>query len=374
MIYFDNAATSYPKPSEVIAAANNFIKRANGNPGRGGHALAMRAAEEVYLCRKKVAGLLGAGEPERVCFTAGATAALNYVILGLIGRYDHVICSDIEHNSVRRPLLQTGAEISYFDAFADEKTVLEEIDSKIRYNTKAVICTYASNVLPLVLPISKIGALCKKRGAAFIVDAAQAAGVYGIDLRADNIDVLCIPAHKGLYGLTGCGAMIVSPDFDHAKIKPLLSGGSGVASFDPDMPEVLPERFEAGTLPTVCIAALGAGVDFVSSKGPSEILCHEMRIQRRIYDNLKDNEKIRFYRYAPGTLLLFNFEGKTCEEAARLLNGYGVCVRAGYHCAPDAHKKTATDKTGAVRISFSVFNTLKQADRFSDIAEHISRL
>ncbi len=374
MIYFDNAATSCPKPSEVITAVNGFIRLANGNPGRGGHALAMRAAEEVYLCRKKVSGLFGAGEPERVCFTSGATAALNYAILGLIGRYDHVICSDIEHNSVRRPLLQTGAEISYFNAFADEKTILEEIDSKIKHNTKAVVCTYASNVFPLVLPISDIGALCRKRGVAFIVDGAQTAGVYSTDIRESGIDVLCVPAHKGLYGITGCGAMIVSPDFDHKKIKPIMSGGSGVASFDPGMPDELPERFEAGTLPTVAVAALGAGVDFVLSKGPSEILCHEQRIQRRVYENLKDNEKIRFYRYAPGTLLLFNLEGKTCEEAARLLNGYGVCVRAGFHCAPDAHKKTATDKTGAVRASFSVFNTVKQADRFSDILDHISRL
>ncbi len=373
MIYYDNAATTYPKPPEVISAVSDFIRNSGGNPGRGGHFLSLRAAETVYGCRKKLAALFGVPDPARVCFTGGATDSLNRVILGFIGRCDHVVCSDIEHNSVRRPLIASGAEVSEFDAFADEKSMLEEIDSLIKRNTKAVICTYASNVFPLVLPVTKIGALCKKRGVAFIVDGAQAAGVYGIDMVKQNIDILCLPAHKGLYGVAGCGATVFGPSFDPSGIKTVITGGSGVNSFDAGMPDELPERFEAGTLPTVGIVALSAGADFVMKRGVSEISAHEQTVQKRIYDNLKDDERIRFYRYAKGTLLLFNVEGKTPDQTSRLFNGYGVCCRAGYHCSPGAHKKTATVNTGAVRISFSVYNGIKQADRFSEIARHISR-
>jgi len=371
VIYFDNAATTYPKPECVINAVNSFIKNSAGNPGRGGHVLSMRAAEMIYECRKKAALFFGAGDASRVCFTGGCTEALNAAIFGCVKRNDLVITSNIEHNSVRRPLIAAGAEALSFDAFADKDTILSQIEDGIKKGAKAVVCTCASNVFPLVLPYREIGALCRQKGVLFIADGAQAAGVYGIDVTADNIDVLCIPAHKGLYGITGCGALILSQLFDAERLKPLLYGGSGINSFDPDMPADPPERFEAGTLPTVAISALSAGLDFVSGAGIDKIRKKEHEICSLIISGLSELKNITVYRKNAGSVLCFNIDGTPSEQTSSLLDGYGICVRPGFHCAPDAHKYTAP--SGAVRLSFSVFNTKEEARRFLEVIEKISR-
>lgn len=371
MIYFDNAATTYPKPDTVIRAVNGFIKDKCGNPGRSGHSLSMAAADEVYDCRKKAARFFGAADPSRVCFCGGCTEALNTAIFGCINRGDKVITSDIEHNSVRRPIIAAGAETVFFDAFADKETILAEIEDRIDKGAKAVVCSCASNVFPLVMPYREIGALCREKGVIFIADAAQAAGVYDIDVIRDNIDILCVPAHKGLYGITGCGMMILSPSFDASRLKPLLYGGSGINSFESDMPPYPPERFEGGTLPTVGISALSAGLDFVTQTGIDAIRKKEHEICALILSGLSGCENITVYHKNVGSVLCFNLNGTPSEQTGRLLDGYGICARAGFHCAPGAHKYTAPD--GAVRISFSVFNTKNETERFISVIKRISR-
>lgn len=371
MIYFDNAATTYPKPDCVIREINGFIADKNGNPGRSGHILSMAASDTVYKCRKKAAEFFGVSDPSRVCFCDSCTEALNTAIFGCINRGDKVITSDIEHNSVRRPLIAAGAETLYFNAFDNENSILSQIDDGIKKGAKAVVCACASNVFPLVLPYKKIGALCRKKGVLFIADAAQAAGVYDIDVTADNIDILCVPAHKGLYGITGCGMMILSPSFDISRLKPLLYGGSGINSFDDGMPPYPPERFEAGTLPTVGIAALSAGLDFVSRAGIENIRKKEHEICSYILSGLDSCGNVTVYRKNAGSVLCFNIDGLPSEQTASYLDGYGVCARAGYHCSPGAHKYTAP--SGAVRISFSAFNTKDEAERFVDIIKRISK-
>lgn len=371
MIYFDNTATTYPKPGCVVDAINGFIKHSGGNAGRGGHRLSMAAAEVVYECRKKTAGFFGINDPSRVCFTSGCTEALNTAIFGCIKRKDKVITSNIEHNSVRRPLIAAGAETLFFDAFSGKDTILSQIGDGIKKGASAVVCTCASNVFPLVLPYREIGALCREKGVLFIADGAQAAGIYDIDVVKDNVDVLCIPAHKGLYGITGCGALILSPSFDVSRIRPLLYGGSGINSFEASMPEDPPEKLEAGTLPSVSIAALSAGVDFVKKTGVSNIRKKEHEICSYILSMLSENDKITVYHKNAGSVLCFNVNGIPSERTGRLLDGYGICVRAGFHCAPDAHKYTGRD--GAVRLGFSVFNTKEEAERFVEIIDMISR-
>ncbi len=370
MIYFDNAATSYPKPDCVKSAVSDFIENRCGNPGRGGHSMAMKAAEAVYGTRKKLAAFFGVSDPALCCFAGSCTEALNTAISGLLREGDRAITSNIEHNSVRRPLIAAGCEILTFDALAKDDEILSQVDKYIAGGAKAVVCTGASNVFPVVLPVNKLGKLCKDRGVIFIADGAQAAGHFDIDVIRDSIDVLCVPAHKGLYGIPGCGAMIFSPCFDTERMKPLLYGGSGVNSREPSMPFYPPEKFEAGTLPTAAIAALSAGLDFVNEAGIPEISKKERAISERILKNTADNKNVVFYHGNPGSLLCFNIKNEPSEKTAAALNAHGVCARAGLHCSPDAHKMTAPD--GAVRISFSCFNTTAEADAFCDILEIIS--
>lgn len=370
MIYFDNAATSYPKPDCVKNAVLSFIRDRCGNPGRGGHTLAMKAAETVYETRKKLARSFGVSDPSLVCFTGSCTEALNTAIFGRLSRGDVVITSNLEHNSVRRPLIAAGCRVLEFDALEDENGILEQVDTLISRGARALVCTCASNVLPVVLPYNGLGRLCRDRGVLFIADGAQAAGHADIDVVRDNTDILCIPAHKGLFGIPGCGAMIFSPSYDFEKHRPLLYGGSGVNSAEPGMPDYPPERFEAGTLPTAAIASLSAGLDFVNRVGIGKISQRERDISERILKNAA--KYATFYHPAPGSLLCFNVGSIPCERTAELLNKYGVCARAGMHCAPGAHKYTAPDESGAVRISFSYLNSEEEADRFCEILEHIS--
>lgn len=374
MIYFDNAATTWPKPAETAKALSDSVTEPYGNPGRGGHAAAMRAAELVYGARKKAARLFNAAGPQYVCFTGGCTEALNAAVLGAVKPGDKVLTSNAEHNSVIRPLIRSGADVTYFDALSGPGTALEQVRAGLIRGASAVVCTYASNVFPLILPIEDIGALCREYGALFIVDAAQAAGICAADMQKDQIDILCAPAHKGLYGATGCGLMIFSENYDVSRHAPLTVGGSGVDSREPGMPLFTPERFEAGTLPTSAIAALSAGIDFISGYGVDNARKHEEDISRTVLDGLYGDPAVEFYKPAPGSLLSFNLRGKSCEETAALLDRCGVCARAGLHCAPGAHKYTAPDGSGAVRISFSVFNTEDEAREFCGIIRRISRL
>ena len=363
MIYFDNAATTYPKPPQVIRAVAESIKRC-GNPGRGAHSLAMRAVNEIYDCRKAAAELFGVA-PERVIITAGATHSLNMAISAHKSLDGAILISDLEHNSVLRPALASGKEVRIFDSClhlnGEERTasILASIDSLAR-RASILVATAASNVCGVTLPIPEIGAYCRDRGILFIVDASQAGGLYDINVTRDCIDVLCLPGHKGLYGPMGCGLMILG---ENTILPPYLLGGSGVDSRSPTMPELPPERYEAGTLPLPLISGLRRGIEFVKQKTPSAILEHEKKLAQRLKAELK-RQKIHVILPEFDTgIVLFNIDGYESEEIAVFLDKQGICTRAGLHCAPLAHERLKS--SGAVRVSFSIYNTSEEVKEFS---------
>ncbi|MBQ8207968.1 MAG: aminotransferase class V-fold PLP-dependent enzyme [Clostridia bacterium] len=371
MIYFDNAATSFPKPLSVYREVEHCIKNYCGNPGRGSHSLSRRSAEKVYETREKIADFFGSPSPENVFFTYNDTYALNMVIKGLVNEGDHVIISDMEHNSVYRPIaaLAENGIISYdiFDTMClshlrTPERICANIRRLIRRETKMLIATHVSNICSAALPLREIGELCRAHGMIFVVDAAQSAGHLPINMAEMKIDALCAPGHKGLYGLQGSGFALLR---DGLLPFPIIEGGSGVNSLMPEMPEVSPERYEAGTLSVPCIASLCEGVEFVKSRGIDAIHEHESALYRRLSDMLYSLPEIKLYAHNHvGSTLLFNIDGIPCEKAADLLDRRGICVRSGFHCSPLGHKTLGTIESGAVRVSFSPFNTMRELEFF----------
>ena len=365
MIYLDNAATSFPKPNAVTREVVRCITQYCGNPGRGGHSLSLAAAKKVFECRCEAADLIGSPEVEGIVFTQNTTHALNLVIKGLLKAGDHVIISDMEHNSVLRPIARLASEgvIEYsvfptrtLDKNPSPSLICAGIARRMKSNTKAVICSHASNVCSMSLPLEKIGAFCKKYGLYFIVDAAQSAGHLPINMEKMNIDALCAPSHKALYGPQGAGFAALAPSLS-SKLDTLTEGGNGVNSFEVFMPESSPERYEAGTLPTPSVAGLCEGIKHVKSIGVTAIKEYESELYIYARELLLNTKGITVY--APdhvGSVLLFNKNENTSEELARKLNGSGICTRGGFHCSPLAHKLLGTEESGAVRISFGIFN------------------
>lgn len=376
MTYLDNAATSFPKPPQVAHAMIEAVQKYGGNPGRSGHQLSMKAAKEVYNCRCCVAQLFDA-QCENVIFTNNATQALNIALLGSLSAGCRVIISDVEHNALLRPLISlrnigVGIDIAQTDPDDDDKT-LEAFANAIKPNTKMIAVTTCSNVLGCCLPINAIGALAKKYGLIFIVDASQSAGVYEYSLRGDNIDILCAPGHKSLYGPQGSGVMVLS-----GKVlpKPLLFGGTGVNSADEDMPSLPPERYEAGTLNTPAIVGLHEGILNINLRGIKNIARHECRLAQFTCSELKKMEGVQLYTNARDEknsgIVSFNVEGKTSEQVAQYLNRNDIMVRGGLHCAPMAHKKMGTlSSGGAVRVSYGMYNSYKNAEKLIDLIKKI---
>ncbi|MDD4774191.1 MAG: aminotransferase class V-fold PLP-dependent enzyme [Eubacteriales bacterium] len=370
MIYLDNAATTYPKPDVVLNEMFDVMKYSGGNPGRGSHSLSLAAADKIYETRNTVAAHFGAS-PENVVFTYNTTYALNIAIKAFARRNSHVLISDIEHNSVYRPvyaLSRSGISFDLFNASCNEEAVIKSIYSQLRPNTGMICTALASNVCGITLSAEKIGALCRNHGIVFIADAAQCAGSRRINIETAGIDALCAPAHKGLYGPQGCGFIVFSKRHtdNAARLPTFAEGGSGVNSLDRNMPSVLPERFEAGTLGTPCIAGLQAGIRFVESIGAENIYEHENALRRRAADMLSSLPNVKIY--APesdnGGILLFNIAGRPSTEVAEALDKQKICVRAGFHCAPLAHAKLKTGENGAVRLSFGVYNRAQELESF----------
>ena len=365
-IYFDNAATTFPKPQTVYDAAARAMRSAGGNPGRGGHMLARRAGDAVYHARETAAQMFGA-EPEHVVFTGNCTHALNLAIQGTLRQGDHVIISSLEHNSVARPaaaLAERGI-ISYSVApvFADDGATLDAFARLIRPQTKAVICTLVSNVTGQILPIGGIAALCRKHGLSLIADGAQACGVLPVTL-ADGINILCTAGHKGLFGLMGTGMLISDGTLS---IAPLMQGGTGSLSNSLQMPDFLPDALEAGTVNVPGIASLDAGMQFVQRTGLPRILAHESALCEQVIDGLRRISGITVYRetgakYAP--VVSFTHERIRAPELGSRLAERGICVRAGIHCSPLAHRTLGTQTDGTVRFAPSVMNHPQEAERF----------
>lgn len=375
MIYFDNAATTFPKPRSVLSEMDKCMREYCGNPGRSSHPLSLEAAMKIYECRCEASELFKCTEPENVVFTYNTTYAINIALKSVINTGSHVLISDMEHNSVWRPVAEMKRrKILDYDIFGsfegDSEFILRDIRAKIKAETQAVVCTHASNVTNTVLPIYEIGKLCREKGLIFIVDAAQSAGVYDIDIEWMNIDILCVPGHKGLYGPQGSAMMIFGSRFaqNPSLCRTMIEGGNGLNSLEDVMPDIFPERFEAGTLATPCIAGLSEGIKFVKKEGVSSILSHEQELYTMLYEDLSNNERVIVYNNgsAPGSTLLFNIYGINSSEVAEHLSRDMICVRNGLHCSPLAHRTLGTSG-GAVRVSFSIFNKRKEVKTISDV-------
>lgn len=347
--YLDNAATSYPKPRCVIGEMVRCMGESGGNPGRGSHTMALKASDELYRCREVACRFFSAESTENAVFTLNATHALNCAVFGLIPRGSHVLISDMEHNSVLRPVeyLRRNFGVSY-GIFKTEGDIEENIRKLITPKTVAVICNHSSNIINRTLPQKAIGEVCKKHGLLFILDASQSAGSHRISMSEDNISALCFPAHKGLMGPPGCGMVIFAKELLPT---PLLYGGSGVNSAESTMPDFLPDRLEAGTLSAPCAAGLRAGIEFVEAMGTENILKKEKALTDILFQRYEKEKKVRIYGKSGGGLFLFTVDGQTAQKTGELLNRQGICVRTGLHCAPLAHKTVGTPKGGAVRLS-----------------------
>ena len=380
MVYLDNAATSFPKPPQVIEEVARCMREYCGNPGRGSHKLAFAAAERIYDCRVALCDLFSAEAPENVVFCQNATHALNIAILSLAHKGAHFICSDCEHNSVRRPLeylaRERGCSYSVFnshliDPNRNAQKICRSIRSLIRPETVAVISTACPNVCSAKMPLDDIGGLCKRAGLFFIVDGAQSAGHYEINMCRSSISALALPGHKGLLGPQGSGALILSKDFP---AHPLTYGGSGSASLDADMPRELPERLEAGTLSTPSIAGLEAALKALKSIGTEKIARHEEKLFKKSMLLLSEIPGVKIYApRSSGSVISFNIDGLPSDRVANLLSERDICVRGGFHCNPMAHKILGSDLGGSVRASFSPFNTADDVIALADGVRDVAR-
>ena len=364
MINFDNAATTFPKPVSVRRAAAEAINSFGGNAGRGGHELAMRTSEALYSARDTAAGFFGAS-PENTVFTLNCTHALNMAIQGVMSGGGHLIISSMEHNSAARPAVSLAMKkqitLSFAEVFPDSAETVESFRRLIRSDTRAIVCTIASNVTGQLLPFREIGELCRERGICFIADGAQACGIYDIKL-ADGINILCTAGHKGLYGITGTGLLMTDGSYP---IAPIIQGGTGSGSLSLFQPDILPDSLESGTPNIIGAVTVGAGIRFVTSYGMSRLRAHEERLCSLFISGMEDCGGVTVYRhpsaeYAP--IVSFNIGDMPSEQAAELLGSRGFCLRAGYHCAALAHATLGT-KGGTVRFAPSAFNTEEEVKK-----------
>ena len=376
MIYLDNAATTLHKPPEVAEAVKNAILTA-GNASRGAHGVSLAASRMVFDTRARLAKLFGCPRADHVVFTANSTEALNIALYGLISAGDHVISTDLEHNSVLRPLydLQTrGAAVDFVPADKKGNIRYEDMQKLFRPDTKAVVCTHASNLIGNVLDIARIGEMAHAHGALLVVDASQTAGVLPIDMQKMHIDVLCFTGHKGLMGPQGTGGLCIRPGVE---VQPLLRGGTGIHSYDRGQPQAYPARLEAGTLNTHGLAGLHAALEFIERHGVQAIGARERALMRRFYDGVRGIPGIAVYgdfeqdeRAAIVTLNIRDYASG--EVADALFEDCGIATRAGAHCAPRMHEALGTVSQGAVRFSFGWFNTMEEAEQAADAVRDIA--
>ena len=367
MIYLDNAATTQKKPPQVLEAVVEALQ-SMGNSSRGTHGGALRSARSVFNTRANLAKLFNAPGPEQVIFTTNATEALNIAINGLFHQGDHVITTALEHNSVLRPLFRLEDEgiIELSIVPADKRGCVdyEDFSRLIRPNTRAIVCTHASNLTGNALDLMKIGEIAQEKGLLLVVDSSQGAGVLPLDMEAMHISVLCFTGHKGLMGPQGTGGLCVAQGVE---IRPFKVGGSGVQSYSRTHPEEMPTRLEAGTLNGHGIAGLGAGVEFLLETGISTIHAREAELAKRFYEGVKDVPGVILYgdfsswnRTAVVTLNIGDYDSGEVSDA--LWEDYEIATRPGAHCAPLMHQALGTVEQGAVRFSFSWFNTEEEVD------------
>ena len=366
MIYLDNAATTLHKPPAVADAVVAALATA-GNAARGAHGASLSASRAVFETRQKLAQLFGCPRADHVVFTMNATEALNIAIYGLLGPGDHVISTDLEHNSVLRPLydLQSrGAAVDFVPADRLGNVRYEDFESLFRENTKAVVCTHASNLTGNALDLARIAHMAHAHGALLITDASQTAGALPIDMQAMGVDVLCFTGHKGLMGPQGTGGLCIRPGVD---IRPLLRGGTGVHSYDREQPQAYPTRLEAGTLNSHGIAGLDAALDYLLAETVEAVGARERAHMRQFYNAVRNIPGVTVYgdfsQPERAAIVALNIRDYDSSEVADVLfTDYGIATRPGAHCAPRMHEALGTVRQGAVRFSFSCFHTEDEID------------
>lgn len=375
MIYFDNGASTHPKPLSVIKAVGSWMQKNGANSGRSGHRLSMDAAELIYKTRVSFAKLFGMEKAENVILVPNATYALNTVILGLFEKGDHIITTDLEHNSVLRPLwhLQNkGVDVRVISTdFEDDSKTVEKIISAVRKNTKAIICTQCSNICGKMMPIEEIGRR-KPEDVLLIVDGSQGAGAIPTDLARQKIDYYCAPSHKGLMGPQGGGVLLIN----NRSPRPLVFGGTGTESLRLDQPQALPEHLESGTLPAPICAGMLAAAEYIDQLSVMKIYNHKRLLTDYAYEAMQEITKVELYMksYKKSCLgvIPFNIQGYHSADVGEILDEYGICVRSGLHCAPLFHMRMGTEKRGMVRISFGYFNTIKEIDAFVRVLKKLN--
>ena len=366
MIYLDNAATTMRKPpcvTDAVVAAMNTM----GNSGRGVHESALDASRVIYGTREKLAHLFGCERADHVVFAANATEALNIAINGTISPGDHVISTDLEHNSVLRPLYrleQHGVELSFVAADKKGCICYDDFEKLIRPNTRAIITTHASNLTGNPLDVARIGEIAHRHGLLYIVDASQSGGAFCIDMQKMHIDILCFTGHKSLMGPQGTGGLCVATGIE---IRPWKVGGSGVQTYNPQQPPEMPTRLEAGTLNGHGIAGLSAALDYLAETGIESIFLHEQELMRRFYEGVSAIEGVTVYGdfstdYRAPVVSLNVRDYDSSEVSDELALTYDIATRSGAHCAPRMHRALGTEEQGAVRFSFGYYNTIEEVD------------
>ncbi|WP_298200192.1 aminotransferase class V-fold PLP-dependent enzyme [Desulfosporosinus sp.] len=377
MIYLDNAATTWPKPPQVMDAIQEVLTHMGGNAGRGGHGAAIQMARRIHQTRQALCDLFGTQDPTQVIFTQNATHALNQALFGLLQPGDHVITSSIEHNAVARPLWalkQRGVEVSEVPGIPGREFDLEAYDKAFQTNTKLVVTLHASNVTGTMLPIQEIGQIAHEHKAYYLLDAAQTAGVFPIDVGRQSVDILAFPGHKGLLGPQGTGGLIVQPGI---RLEPLIYGGTGSLSEEDRQPEFLPDALESGTLNGAGIAGLGAGVRYILHEGVDSIRVREQALCRRLWNGLKEIQGVKLYgsdiveQRSP--IVAFNIGDMDSVEASfRLEEKAGVIARAGLHCAAHAHRLFGTLEQGVVRFSPSHYTSEQEIETILQAVKSVS--
>lgn len=368
MIYFDNAATTYPKPEDVYQAVNKCMREYCANPGRSGHKLSMEAGRVILEARELLAELFGAKKSENIIFGLNATDALNTAIKGVVKQGDHIITTSMEHNSVLRPLKQLeniGIETTIIKCNELGELSLTELEANVKRNTKLIVTTHASNVTGTIMPIKEIGEIAKRNNLLYIIDASQTAGVYNLNVTNINVDVLIFTGHKGLMGPQGVGGFYIK---EGVALRQMREGGTGSMSESLIQPEILPDKYESGTPNTPGLAGLAAGLSFIKKVGIDKIKSHEEEITNYFLNQLAEIENIIVYgprdikKQAP--VVSLNIKNRTSSEVSFILdNQFDIATRPGLHCAPLAHQTIGTEGKGAVRFSFGYFNTKVEIDK-----------
>jgi cysteine desulfurase/selenocysteine lyase len=381
MIYFDNAATSWPKPPGVAEAMVRFLEAVGANPGRAAHRLAVESGRILYDAREAVADLFHAPDPLRVVFTKNVTEALNLALRGLLRPGDHVVTSSMEHNSVMRPLRaleRDGVQVTVVTCSPQGVLAPADVAAAIRPATRLVVLNHASNVVGTLLPVAEVGAICRQRGVLLLVDAAQTAGAYPIDVEAARVDLLAFTGHKSMGGPMGTGGLIIGERVEERQLEPLVRGGTGSRSEYEVQPDFLPDMCESGTPNVVGLAGLEAGVRWVLEQGVETIRAHEVTLARALIEGLLVIPGVTVY----GTLdaerqtatVSFNIIGmEPSEVGLRLDDEHEIMCRVGLHCAPAAHRTMDTFPDGTVRFGLGAFNTMAEVEAALAAVEALAR-